>query len=431
MRILRASSLRGGRQGRLARVRATETRAPGRARGVALPALAAPWRAALLAAVLLAALAAGGAPARADQPGAEPMRALWVVRSTMTRPDRIERMIQRARQYGVEDLFVQVRGRADAFYRPGLEPRAEAIEDTTFDPLEYVLRRAHQEGLRVHAWMNVFLVWSANQNPRDPSHLANAHPNWSAVRPDGRALWSLTRDEFEGTITEGMFSAAGNPEVREEFLEVVRDVLRRYPVDGIHLDYVRYPSSAVGYDYGSRTEFMRATGVDPAWMADRPEYLRARFGSDGVGDLARRWAAWQTGTVDEVVRGVRAAVDSLRPQAQVSAAVIADLNAALGRNRQNWPAWLKAGWLDFVVPMVYSPSDRTFEGQLRVILEQAAGRPVVAGVGVYDQPARSAARKIALARRLGAAGIALFSYDAIMDQPSYWQALRAAYMGLR
>ncbi|MBI5837753.1 MAG: family 10 glycosylhydrolase [Candidatus Eisenbacteria bacterium] len=378
----------------------------------------------------------GPRPARADgedryelPPGG--LRAVWVVRTSMTGRDRVDRMIARAKQLGVQAVFVQVRARADAYYDSRVEPRAEAVEDTGFDPLAYAVERGHAEGLQVHAWLNVFLVWSADQSPRDPRHLANGHPDWSAVRPDGRALWSLTRDEFEGTITEGMFSAAGNPDVRAEFLDVVRDVLSRYAVDGIHLDYVRYPASAAGYDYGSRVEFMRRTGVDPAWMADRPEYLRARFGAGGVDDLARRWAAWQRGTVTEVVRGVRAAVDSIRPGAAVSAAVIADMEAALGRHRQDWPAWLREGLLDFVMPMVYTPSDRVFEGQLRRILAAAGGRPVVAGVGVYDQPARSAARKIETARRMGAAGVALFSYDAIQAQPSYWQAIRGALLGFR
>ncbi|HVP38973.1 MAG TPA: family 10 glycosylhydrolase [Candidatus Saccharimonadales bacterium] len=412
MHHLPPSSVRGGLLGRLA------------AFGALLAAVAAG----------LAALAGAASPALADEPGPgagrEEIRGLWVVRTSMTSRERIRRMVERARQYGVRDLFVQVRGRADAYYRSAVEPRAESVEDSAFDPLAYALELAHREGLRVHAWLNTFLVWSADQNPRSPAHLANAHPDWSAVRPDGRALWSLTRNEFEGSITEGMFSAAGNPDVRAEFLDVVRDLLRRYDVDGVHLDYVRYPSSEVGFDYGSRTEFMRRTGVDPAWMADRPEYLESRYGPAGVADLERRWADWQRETVTDVVRGVRAAVDSLRPGTRVSAAVIADLDAALGRNRQDWPEWLRAGLLDFAVPMLYTPSDRVFAGQLRRILEQAAGRPVVAGVAVYDQPARGAARKIVLARRMGVDGISLFSYDAIADQPSYWQTLRGAYVGL-
>ena len=369
---------------------------------------------------------------RADEPGGEGgMRALWVVRSTMTSRERVERMIRCARQYGVSDLFVQVRGRADAYYRSAVEPVAEALEDTSFDPLAYAIQRGHESGLRVHAWVNTFLVWSASGMPRSPAHLVNAHPDWTAIRPDGRGLWSLTRDEMDRTIVEGVFTAPGNPAVREEFLAVVRDILARYEVDGIHLDYVRYPSAEVGYDFVSRTEFMRQTGVDPAWIVDRPEYISARFGPGALADLERRWQEWRKASVTATVRGVRALVDSAGHGVKLSAAVISDLDAAEGRNRQDWLGWLRDGLIDFAMPMTYTPSVRTFEAQLRRILAQSGGKPVVAGLGVYDQPAYDAARKIRLARSLGVAGVSLFSYDAIETQPSYWQAIRSAYENLK
>ncbi len=358
------------------------------------------------------------------------MRAIWVVRQTMTSPERIERMVRRARLNGVKTLFVQVRGRADAFYRSNVEPRAEALDDTSFDPLALTLRLAHEQGMEVHAWLNVFLIWSAEKNPRDPGHLANSHLDWLAVMPDGHSVFGMTRQEFNQSIVEGMYLAPGNPAVRSEFLDVVKDLLTHYAVDGIQLDYVRYPSAGTGFDYATRAGFMRTTGVDPAWMADRPEYIKLRYGPEGVTDLARRWAEWQTASVTETVREVRAAVDSIRPGARLSAATISDLDAARGRNRQDWIGWLNQGLIDFACPMIYTPDDRTFHKQLERIMAEAGGKRIVAGVGVYDQTASGAARKITAARRMGASGIALFSYDAIESEPSYWQAIRRAYLAL-
>ena len=383
-----------------------------------------------LAVFVLALGLAAGNPSAARADGEEGVRACWVVRTTMTNPRRIERMVRRAKQNGVKVLFVQVRGRADAYYRSHVEPRAEAVEDTTFDPLALAIKLGHEQGLEVHAWLNVFLVWSADKNPRDPGHIVNAHSDWLAVLPDGHSVFGLTRYEFDQAVTEGMYTAAGNPEVRAEFLSVVRDLLQNYAVDGVHLDYVRYPSSPTGYDYATRTEFMRLTGVDPAWMADRPEYLKERYGAAGVDDLAKRWAVWQTSNVTALVRGVRALADSIRLGTQVTAAVISDLDAARGRNRQDWIGWLKDGLLDYAVPMTYSPDDGIYRHQLSRILAEAPGKKVVAGVGVYDETAHGANRKMRIARELGAAGISLFSYDAIEEEPAYWQAIRREFMGL-
>ena len=92
--------------------------------------------------------------------------------------------------------------------------------------------------------------------------------------------------------------------------------------------------------------------------------------------------------------------------------------------------WLKRGLIDFACPMIYTPNDQTFSRQLGRILAEAGGKPVIAGVGVYDQGPWGAARKMVTARRMGAAGIALFSYDAIENEPSYWQSIRRAYLDL-
>ncbi|MDH5642960.1 MAG: hypothetical protein OEY63_02075, partial [Gemmatimonadota bacterium] len=79
------------------------------------------------------------------------VRALWVVRQTLTHPDSIIAMVSRADQAGFNTLIVQVRGRGDAYYDGGWEPRAESLDSLDFDPLELTIREAHLRGLEVHA----------------------------------------------------------------------------------------------------------------------------------------------------------------------------------------------------------------------------------------------------------------------------------------
>src|SRR5437868_12016360 len=96
----------------------------------------------------------------------EEVRALWVVRTTLTSRAAIETMIAAARTSGFNTLLVQIRGRADAYYTDGLEPRAAALSSQpAFDPLATTLSLAHEAGLRVHAWINVNLVAGANELP--------------------------------------------------------------------------------------------------------------------------------------------------------------------------------------------------------------------------------------------------------------------------
>ncbi|HEX7021012.1 MAG TPA: family 10 glycosylhydrolase, partial [Gemmatimonadaceae bacterium] len=125
------------------------------------------------------------------------VRALWVLRSTLASPESIATLVESARAHGFNTLFVQVRGRADAYYQSRLEPRAAELarQPDTFDPLRTVLDEAHRAGLRVHAWMNLNLVSSAAELPIARDHLVYRHPEWLMVpRPIAQTLAKVEPD---------------------------------------------------------------------------------------------------------------------------------------------------------------------------------------------------------------------------------------------
>src|SRR4030042_4037792 len=109
---------------------------------------------------------------------AEEWRGLWVTRWAISNPENIKMVVEKAKQYHFNALFVQVRGEADAYYKTHLEPRAEELanQDPEFDPLQMVLDLAHPKGIQVHAWVNVYPVWSgAKKNlPKSPEHFYHA-----------------------------------------------------------------------------------------------------------------------------------------------------------------------------------------------------------------------------------------------------------------
>jgi uncharacterized lipoprotein YddW (UPF0748 family) len=138
----------------------------------------------LLVIVLLSAPLSAGQSA--DSVKSEPqqeVRALWVVRTTLTSPEKIRAMVQAAKENGFNTLIVQVRGRGDAYYRSRLEPRAIELKDQPqdFDPLAITLTEARQRGLKVHAWVNTSLLANLDALPSDPKHVYNEHPEWLAV----------------------------------------------------------------------------------------------------------------------------------------------------------------------------------------------------------------------------------------------------------
>src|SRR3990170_1988739 len=113
--------------------------------------------------------AAESAPARAG----DEIRALWVLRTSLTTPEHIATLVRAARDHGFNTLLVQVRGRGDAYFLGGIEPRPAELrrQPDGFDPLAAVLQAAHAAGLRVHAWVNVNLISSAADLPAAREHL--------------------------------------------------------------------------------------------------------------------------------------------------------------------------------------------------------------------------------------------------------------------
>src|SRR5262249_50683760 len=114
---------------------------------------------------------------RADQE----VRALWVVRTTLTSPGAVATMVSSAKGSGFNALLVQVRGRGDAYFQGGVEPRpAPLLSQPSFDPLAETIARAHEAGLQVHAWVNVNLV-AGLEVPAAREHVVYRHPEWLMV----------------------------------------------------------------------------------------------------------------------------------------------------------------------------------------------------------------------------------------------------------
>lgn len=344
----------------------------------------------------------------------------------MSTPGRVDKVVEVASQVNINTLLVQVRGRGDAYYNSDLAPKAEELEAAPkgFDPLDQVIRRAHAEGMEVHAWINVYLLWSAGAPPRSMLHAVNAHPGWISVRADGRRLSEMLPQEFQEEKIEGMYLSPGNPEVKRHLREIVREIVTRYAVDGIHLDYVRYPEPTVGYDGATRTAFEREYGLDPAQIDSPDSITLAVIGADRFPDLRARWIQWKRDQVTELVRAIRSDLDLTGRPIKLTAAVISDQNAALNRYLQDWPNWLRDGLLDAAVPMAYSPSTPIVERQLRNAMSIPTQRQVWAGIAIYNQGARTAADKIRKARDLGVDGIALFSYDALLGKAGYARSIK-------
>lgn len=362
-------------------------------------------------------------------PPANEVRALWVVRTTLTSPDKILTLVEKASRNGFNTLIVQVRGRGDAYYRSRREPRASELQSqpASFDPLAFTLNEARKRGLKVHAWVNTSLLANLDALPSDPKHIYNAHPEWLAVpRPIAAELNKISpRDpRYRGRIVEwskanraeleGVYTGPANPKVREHIYQVWMDILKNYEVDGIHFDYVRLASPDFDYSRTSLDRFQK--WLEPKLTSEQRRQLKKDLKANTLAATdahADKFADFQREQITNLVARIYRGVKQRKPNLTVSAAVFANDENAYTRRFQDWKRWLSLGILDIACPMAYSTDTAVFQKQIQIAVTAAhsAGKQVWAGIGAYRIPVESTIDKIRAARASGADGVILFSYD--------------------
>jgi uncharacterized lipoprotein YddW (UPF0748 family) len=373
--------------------------------------------------------------ARAPLPPALPpetgdVRALWVVRTALLHPDSARAAVRRAHEAGFNTLLVQVRGRGDAYYRSRYEVPPDAMDQRlrgTYDPLGTVLDEARARGLKVHAWVNAHLVASAFLPPRDPAHLARRAPDLLAVpRELAPRLFPMDPRDPRYTETllewsqenvdrvEGLYTSPVSPGVREHLAAVVGDLVDRYPLDGVHLDYIRFPNTDFDYSREVLTAFrawVRASVRIPASDLARAEAAWPRDPFAYVDAFPGLWDDYRRMGVDRTLERLYWTVKDRSPGTLVSVAVFPDPESARRERLQGWEEWVRAGYAEVVAPMAYTPNQDAFRRQIGRAVEVAGRDRVWAGVGIYQTTFDGAVGKTRDARGLGAGGTILFSYD--------------------
>jgi len=265
--------------------------------------------------------------------------------------------------------------------------------------------------MQVHGWVNVLLAAHFGQ-PLPHGHVLQKHPDWAMV-PKSAATAALVASNWrrlqlvmqagrsEGDV-EGYYLSPAVARVGEHLEAVVRELVREYPLDGLHLDFIRYPGPTYDYSKAALEGFRRSGGG----------------GGDLLGAPERNPAGWddyRRQLVTALATRLCDAARGQRPGLVISAAVVPDEAQAVHHKFQDWPRWLAAGLLGAICPMTYTPDNEIFRQQLEWARDRAGvGRPVWAGIAAYRLDVAGIVEKVSLARRSGARGVVLFSHESLV-----------------
>jgi uncharacterized lipoprotein YddW (UPF0748 family) len=342
-------------------------------------------------------------------------RALWVTRFELVDTPNIPALVKRAAEANFNTLFVQVCGRGTAFYSSKILPKDTQV---SHDALAMVLAEAQKYKISVHAWINTLYVWSDLEPPVSPEHVVNKHPEW---------IMSPRGDQRNKYLDPAI------PEAREYIKSIYLEVARNYAVDGVHLDYVRYPGAGAGFTAYSRQTFERLYGVDPLALYQNKEIALRLFGENEYQQRVERWDNWRRESVNSLVRGLFYELTITAPDVILTAAVLPDPDSAAKNNFQDWATWMRGGYIDAVAPMIYDRDAKVVQKQIVRAAELADEHsiPVFIGLGAWRRSADAIVSDVEFLRRARREmnykylrGVVLFSYDGIKNVPDYLEHIK-------
>jgi uncharacterized lipoprotein YddW (UPF0748 family) len=231
-----------------------------------------------------------------------------------------------------------------AHYPSDVLPRSRTF-DQYGDQIEQCLAAAKKHRLEVH-------VWKVNHN------LSGAPREFEEkLREVGRLQVFVSGDSQP-------WLCPSHPKNYRLEVDSMIEVAKLYDVDGLHFDYIRYPGSHSCFCKGCEKRFQTDTGIKVEnWPGDCHS-----------GVHKAEYAQWRCDQISRLVRTVHEEANQVRPSIKISAAVFGSYPSCRESVAQDWPEWIKAGWLDFVCPMDYTNSDPAFRGLVENQLNLIGGR---------------------------------------------------------
>ncbi|MEO8824633.1 MAG: family 10 glycosylhydrolase [Chthoniobacterales bacterium] len=272
-----------------------------------------------------------------------PMRAAWVATvynldfpsapglSVEQQKAQIARIVQTAHACGLNALMVQVRPECDAFYQSSLEPWSRFLtghqgQSPGYDPLATFIEEGRRNGIAIHAWLNPYRAATSGGGGRAQSHITHRFPQFTHV-------W--------GSL---LVLDPSSTEVQDHIVSVVKEILRKYPVAGIHFDDYFYPyPSEHGHLVFNDSAFYSA--------------YKSRGGLLSLGE-------WRRDNVNSLIHKVHDAVHRTRPGAIFGVSPFgiytkgqpAEVHAGLDQYNELYAdpvRWLHEGWVDYLAPQLY------------------------------------------------------------------------------
>lgn len=317
-------------------------------------------------------------------------RAMWLRPSGLTSKAAVAERISEIKQMGFNIICLELF--YDSTFICPLPEDGYFIQNPTlngFDLLQAFIDECALQGVELHGWLPVYRVsYSTSAYYKDS--LAYKKPEWLCVSKKGV-------DYVSNEYGNGYFIDPANKEASEYLLSVYEYLLKNYKLDGLQLDYIRYPVATdeeFGYTDTARNEFKEQYGKDPLEITEG-------------GSLWEEWCDYRSGFVTSFVKKIVSLANDLSPMTTVSCDVAPNLEDSKESHLQNAKLWMEEALINMAFPMAYGTNVVQMYAGYTV---EACGDGVFAYIGLGDYGTETFINQILESRYTGADGFAFFSY---------------------
>ena len=277
-----------------------------------------------------------------------------------------------------------------------------------YDALEGFIRIGHEHGIQIHAWVENFFIGTTSQKDSDPQHISNHNKEWILLDKNGKDHYVSA--EYGNFI----FLNPQNRECRDLVLSIYRELLENYELDGLHLDYIRYPEHNGNADFGYNKDTIKAFQKEYGYSTDPRNYQPGT-------QQYRDWISFRRNVITSFVKEVFDLVNEVRPEAWLTAACYPSLSDAPNNIYQHTAEWVKQGYIDQVFSMTYSDGTEYVANNATSFINACKDKALYStGLTLFSgNPGEELLSQINATREVGATGQALFSLSSLLGFEEY------------
>lgn len=318
-------------------------------------------------------------------------RAVWL-RPKETNMNQIKEKLDKLSEANINIIYLETFWNGYSIYPSGNKLMQQNPMFKGFDVLAGYIKEAHARGIELHAWIENFLV---------DLPVAEKKPEWMAVSRNGDKYY------LENGITKYYFMNPALPEVRDFLSGLYKELVRKYSIDGLQFDYMRYPHSGdysndFGYDTYTRQIFKNLSGIDPIGLKPGDESWE-------------KWCEFRAYLISSYAYRIISEVKAIKPELHISADVWPEYEATIADIYQDPKAWTAKDYLNTLIPMSYYLHEGPVVEDIINTKAFASGHSQVAsGIASFNKVDKKVLlRQVDAIRASNTNGISIFEFDSL------------------